>query len=602
MKSQTDVLLAAYTDVYLQAGATHHPKDISYILRRFENEGISFMTITLPSFCKAFEKCLAAGRVLPSSFPGFSHDSKASLPRFLSGLSSKIFSKDGVLLNNPSTIAIWGIRQICLLMKKIELPCTQEREEQAVKQYVKTDRSIPLLRTFPTSDLLGLKRIFNSNYSSVLQELEQRLYDNALIPKHGPGSTADGLTGNSKYKMSYYEVLEDSFPPEMYLVPNMGNDGTLGRMVGSVSRTSPTSKLVSVPKTMKGPRLIAVEPTAVQYCQQAILRDLVGLLDASPMGKWFNFHDQTVNASKALDGSIDGSYSTYDLSEASDRVPASLISYLLKNFPLLRKAVFACRSPRVRLPDGSVMALRKFASMGSALTFPFEAMVFHTIVEYGIRRAREMSLLNDKSRAVEIYVFGDDIIVPKAYSTFIAPSLQFFGMKVNIDKSFSQGLFRESCGMDAYAGVNVTPTYVRAQFWGDKWNPRQFISLVSTINQLYAAGLWKTSDLLIRYVERRIGRLHLVSGDVGGLALHTFQHNMLYRNSRPLSRKLRYNASLYKFEARMLVPVSDIDKEPMNGYNALMKFFISPSEERKNLMWSTVPYSTKLQSRWVALP
>ncbi len=48
--------------------STSTTKDINTVLGRTENEGISFLTITLPSFGKDFQYCLDQGMVVPKSF------------------------------------------------------------------------------------------------------------------------------------------------------------------------------------------------------------------------------------------------------------------------------------------------------------------------------------------------------------------------------------------------------------------------------------------------------------------------------------------------------------------------------------------------------
>jgi hypothetical protein len=55
------------------------------------------------------------------------------------------------------------------------------------------------------------------------------------------------------------------------------------------------------------------------------------------------------------------------------------------------------------------------------------------------------------------FVFGDDILVPTAIAPSVMEDLETFGLRVNRLKTFVHGHFRESCGVDAFNGINVTP-------------------------------------------------------------------------------------------------------------------------------------------------
>jgi hypothetical protein len=132
-------------------------------------------------------------------------------------------------------------------------------------------------------------------------------------------------------------------------------------------------KVVLVPKTLKGPRVIAEEPCCMQYVQQGIRDVLYDLLENKNRftSGHINFRDQTVNQSLALASSSDGRLATIDLSDASDRVPYDLALLMFQSNPEVMEAIDSCRSLRAVLPSGQVIGpLRKFASMGSALCFP----------------------------------------------------------------------------------------------------------------------------------------------------------------------------------------------------------------------------------------
>jgi len=115
--------------------------DRKTISKRFKDEGLSFLTITLPNFCDDFQKSLDQKKVSPAFFAGFAKNGE--LPRFLGGFLDLIFNRaSGCLLDNPSIDAIFAVRQITLLYKKIELPCTQERVDSAIRRYLQCELEV----------------------------------------------------------------------------------------------------------------------------------------------------------------------------------------------------------------------------------------------------------------------------------------------------------------------------------------------------------------------------------------------------------------------------------------------------------------------------
>jgi len=297
-------------------------------------------------------------------------------------------------------------------------------------------------------------------FGDVLTRLDELIYNHELRPAHGPGATADRLVGNQKFRQSEWtERMEGLFPFGEYALPNWRH----AYVLDDVNWLSPSDerpvKVVFVPKTASTPRVIAIEPTCMQYMQQAISRELVSLLEASPRANRFvGFREQWPNQVMAQIGSGDGSLATLDLSEASDRVPNWLVEELLENWPHVSEAFQVVRSLRADVPTVGVIPLQKYASMGSALTFPVEAMVFSAIVLAGML-GRDSSAPTWKAvRRFQdkVRVYGDDIIVPTDYAVTAMRSLEFFGFKVNSAKSFWTGGFRESCGKEYYLGQDVS--------------------------------------------------------------------------------------------------------------------------------------------------
>jgi hypothetical protein len=223
----------------------------------------------------------------------------------------------------------------------------------------------------------------------------------------------------------------------------------------------------------------------MQYMQQAILENLVESLEEDDISSWLiGIGDQIPNQEMAYEGSLNGNLATLDLSEASDRVSVQQVMGLLANHPSLREGVDASRSMKADvLIDGThqVVRLNKFASMGSALCFPFEAIVFATVIFVGIEKelGHRLTRQDIKSFKGQVRVYGDDIIIPVRFADSVIAHLEAFGFKVNANKSFWTGKFRESCGKEYYNGTDVSIVRVRRVFPTSLKDVPEILSIVS---------------------------------------------------------------------------------------------------------------------------
>jgi hypothetical protein len=505
---------------------TSATKDIKYVLGRFEHEGFSFMTIILPTFGKDFEKSLEQGQVDRNLFQGFPW--QAGLPRFLGGFLDRVFDRvSGVLLDSPDIDAILAVRQLTLMYNKISLPCSDARTRKAMAGYIQCEQEVrDADARISEEQWSDFRRISAMLYARAFTIVDREIYEGRLVPKHGPGATADKLRGNAKYLQSTWPSrLERYFPMGEYLIPNYRYYDNLE----SISLLEPGSeipvKVISVPKTLKTPRIIGIEPTAMQYSQQAIADTLLSSFkEVDYLRMMLGFDDQTPNQRMASEGSHKGNLATLDLSEASDRVSNQHVRNLLRNHPNLHGAVDASRSRKADVPGYGIKRLAKFASMGSALCFPMEAMVFLTIIFLGIERELSTSLsfsaINSLKRQVRVY--GDDIIVPVRYVRTVVRELESFGIRVNTSKSFWNGKFRESCGKEYYDGQDVSIVRVRQMFPTQRSHATGVISTVSLRNQLYQAGYWQTCRWLDEEIKKVIKYFPVVLPTSPVLGRHSF--------------------------------------------------------------------------------
>jgi hypothetical protein len=595
LKSQI-VLWSTLAEEFARRCCTSATMDIKTVQGRVEHEGLSFLTITLPSYGKDFQKSLDQGIVDRNSFQGFNW--KGGLPRFLGGFLDHVFHRgSGVLVDNPSIEAILAIRQLSLLFSKVLAPCSKHRVQVAMDDYVDCDRQVKERDKFVTKeDLSDFHRISQLLFASTFSKIDKLIYDEDVVPRHGPGATADKLMGNQKFRLrTWTDRLQGVFSSENYLFPN-------ARFVHeeAVTYLEPGAeqpvRVISVPKTQKAPRIIAVEPTCMQYMQQAILEPLIHLLESDSILKHFlGFSDQEPNQLLARIGSETGSLATLDLSEASDRVSNQLVREMVKSFPHLLRGLEATRSRKADVPGHGVVRLAKFASMGSALCFPFEAMVFLTIIFCGIER--ELNTRFSKSGDFtpffdRVRVYGDDLIVPVDNVESVIDQLEYFGAKVGLNKSFWIGRFRESCGKEYYDGQDVSIVKVRREFPSSRSDGPECISLVSLRNQLFMAGCWDTVkhlDLLIWKILKYFPVVDETSPVLGRTS------SLPYMAEKECSH-------LHRPLVKGYLVSTTIPKNSLKDSGALLKYFLKrgrqPSVDGSHLERSGRPLAVNIKLRW----
>jgi hypothetical protein len=393
------------------------------------------------------------------------------------------------------------------------------------------------------------------------------------LPKHGPGSTAEGILGNKKYYQSEWtERLQEFFPMELNLIPNYRYIEDVSAVTVLEPGNERPVRVVHVPKTLDKPRIIAMEPVAMQYVQQALLEACVSEMEKDELiSSFISLEDQTPNQRMALEGSRDGSLATLDLSEASDRVSNQLVIAGMSRWPHLSGAVQACRSTKADVPGFGVLPLAKFASMGSALCFPVECMVFLTIIFVGIENAlsRPLSRREMKSYTGKVRVYGDDLVVPVEFVPFVIDALESYGFKVNDRKSFWTGMFRESCGKDYYAGEDVTVFKLRQSIPQSRRNAAEIAGLVAFRNHAYKAGYWKTVKICDQWLESLLRHFPAVAETSPALGKTSFLGYAEEKVHRTLHKPL---VKAWKIRTRLR-------HNPIDGVQALLKWFLKRGDE-----------------------
>jgi hypothetical protein len=505
-------------------------RDVRYVRRRIEHEGLEFLTLTLPTFAKDFERSLELGGVGSDLFRAFRR--RGGLPAFLSGFLRLVFdASSGVLLTEPSVDAIREVRQLTLFLSKIELPCSKERVASAFTSFVETDKEVRTTsEAVPEDAYKAFQRAALVAFGGALSFADTLVYRMDIRPRHGPGSVADRTPSNARWnRLVWTSRLETYMPAGEFLIPNWKYLERYSSISFLNPGEEPPVRVDSVPKTLKAPRVIGIEPVHTQYAQQGLLDILKRSIQADNNARSFlDFSSSEPNRSMARDGSDKGHLATLDLSEASDRVSLRLVRTLFANFPWIRGALEASRSERAKVPGHGIISLAKFASMGSAVCFPVEAFVFATIALMGHADAcgTPFSTRFVKSARGQVRVYGDDIIVPVGSVSSVVRLLETYGLKVNVNKSFWTGRFRESCGGDYFAGRDVSIVKVRRVLPEQRGDVHELVSAIALRNLLWKRGYEKTVEFIDRMILRLGYPLPRTAEDSSSLGRWSFDYQV----------------------------------------------------------------------------
>ncbi|UOL49005.1 MAG: putative replicase protein [Wruxavirus humenecus] len=641
MKSYDTFLLGIYDALlrdiasWYPEGATEWRRTQARLHSLVNTRGLRYLTIDLVAAGKHFDQCLSSGQYTPNFIAGMATRKGEAVPRLFGGLLRLVFSKrSGKLRIDADVQAISFLRQLFLTAKKVRMTCSDSRTFESVREYFDIEKKVRLPSLPWDDDVLDSECLYRlhledgktSEPSEVglftdskqgsptgdtscvtstpgLLDTIQRVADvmssdlgsfdaDKILPKHGPGAVSDRF-GESKYDFpTWPEKLHALFPSDEFAFYNASSiwvDCFDGGPV--LSKHEPPSKLIAVPKTQKSPRLIASEPTAHQWIQQGILRFLVDRISHTWLSHNVSFRDQTLSQRLALDASTHRDLATIDLSSASDRVSCWLVERIFRRNPGLLRAFHACRTRwlvnSIDKKSPKFSRLRKFTTMGSALTFPVQTIIYavicvgvdiwfrNSLVREGVRQpVADLSRFSATKFRHELVcssqrtrVFGDDIIHPVDSTDLLVKVLTYLGLEVNIHKTFAAGFFRESCGVDAYAGVNVTPVYVNEVPCDAE--PESLISTVEVSNNLHKRGLWRTADYLVNELPRWFRKeLAVKSVSSGAFGLSSFV------GADVSHLKSWWNDQLHHMEVRAITALpKSRRKRGIRGSAALLQYF-----------------------------
>lgn len=232
--------------------------------------------------------------------------------------------------------------------------------------------------------------------------------------------------------------------------------------------------LFTVPKKSDIDRCACKEPDVNMFLQKGVGHHIRSRLRRFGI----NLNDQSINRRLARQGSLDDSLATLDLSSASDSICTSVVQALLPTDWFLY--LNDIRSQVVDI-DGTLVRTEMFSSMGNGFTFELESLIFWALM-------RTVAYFENYQGVISVY--GDDLIIPSGMYEMATHVLREFGFSVNLDKSYSSGPFRESCGGHYHLGVDVTPFYLKRK-------PTHLTDVIRVANQLRR---WAMADPARQYV------------------------------------------------------------------------------------------------------
>jgi len=414
----------------------------------------------------------------------FLSDGPYDIWRLLSPVLSALLPGDEL-----SVDAVRFLRQLACLLSKLRVDRSDLLAEHLLEYRYSEDlfRTESLVQaqkgTFYSSMVMDVRNVLSPVIRAF--ELDPRL------ARHGPGAVSDP---SIKTPLGKFSKLGADCRVD-YLLRKEGHGSMGGFSPFPLSVQDRTSRLIFVPKTWKKMRGISAEPAGLQFFQQAIYRSIRRAITATSLSQVIDLGDQGKSRLLAQRGSRDGSLATIDLSSASDSVTRQIVRDIFGASSLCRW-LLATRSTHT-LIENERLELNKFAPMGSACCFPVECLIFA-----GVAIATVVRKFGWCGSFRDFQVFGDDIICPSSHALDLMENLVSLGFTVNSDKSYADGDYRESCGMEAWRGSEITP--LRLKDFSFNYDGSESLTFhdhertIAYLNDLHARGYVRVRSFLLR--------------------------------------------------------------------------------------------------------
>lgn len=341
-------------------------------------------------------------------------------------------------------------------------------------------------------------------------------FKESTFPRFGPGVCRNlGAGNNNVYGKYEYLVAVGAYQPTHQLFylpyrlhPDLDTErlrkkpngkrerGNLDRPhLGGLGRYPQISRFGTVPKKVTADRGIGPEDAANMNLQLQ-LKDLVeSRIKSSRWAQQMPFDNQEINRELARKGALYNRITTRDYSSASDTLTKRLVQMLVPDD--WWRAFMRC------IPVGFIVTehdfgprkLYSFATMGCGCTFVVETLIFFAIaaatslyLEVKAKRLTMDEIFQGKFEISDaISAMGDDVEVPYYLHEVLLIVDKWFGFRVNGEKTFHDGRYRESCGAewlltDELSVEDVTSCYwPRIPFRGD-WSTYAYSTFTSWSN------------------------------------------------------------------------------------------------------------------------
>jgi len=479
-------------------------RDINTVNNRLDAEGLGFVTKTLPTLISGLLTLLESG---DASFPQFKIKRGTEHPAFLGRLFHLVLSS--ATKPDIRRKAFDCIYTISVSFKKLKGEYPKSVLRKQFKDFVEVDEALLNLDWF-SEERLPIMNVARAIVHDMFRDFT--LSDaKAFLPQPGPGATNTPTKKHARYQPSVvYRQIDRVMPVYEWWYPHPWDAclsaGHLQRIYKNAVN-EPCARFKFVPKTNGKARGICIEENEMQVMQQAVRKAMYSLFDRS-YRPFISLTDQSINANLALESSSSGEMSTIDMSDASDRVARELVSWLFQDNRELHDVLMALSTkwimPPKELRDDYPCVLRtaKYAPMGSALCFPVMTVVHRSLIQaiIWLSDAEAEKRFSNPSN-VPVYVYGDDIIVESNHAEFVMTQLPLFGMKINKSKSFYRSGFRESCGIHAYQGTDVTPVY--AKYTPHHNTDKAIASLFGNEADYNSKKFFKAAELVRSFMQNR---------------------------------------------------------------------------------------------------
>lgn len=528
-------------------GLPFNSKDIQSLTSRSSAEGSSFFNVTLPLLGRAVDLGLVTGSfTCPVAFRVVKG---SRLPLLFNDVFKTVFDQEGNLLEQPNVTAIFMLRQICLFQSKFVTEPTKEQMDLTVKKFREGQTALRAVRLNQDDPTLRLAQ-------AILRYALRYLDLSRITPGHGPGAVHEKRDKEERWGFTYWPARANKvYPYHEYGVQSLNHLRETSNSVVFLDRM--TTRIALVPKDFRGPRLISIEMSALQYLQQGQMHRIMDFIGSHALLRQsIRMEDQTFNQLAAR-RAYENDHATLDLSDASDTVSLPLVWFLLAKVPKLRRQLCRTRADYATY-HGESIRLCAMSPMGSAVCFPIETLVFWSLSLATMYRhsGHDQCKLNHGALfelSSNLRVFGDDIILPRIYLNSLVSTLRSVGCRPNMSKTCSETPFRESCGTEWFKDFPVSITRNKKVELHENDKLDQFPLYIDLQRRLYIGGLYNAAELLRTWASKIAPVALQHSPVVRGLPTYSWQTLVFGNNARESD----------------LSPVPDKD---WDGSNSMLRF------------------------------